>query len=544
VLPAAPDRAPSPRRRRGRSAIAALGVLLLSLGAGLGGLALVPNAAPATRAAAGETLLVAGSEPANWDPVRSSDVATANTLAQVFEGVTTFDAEAGVQPALAESWRVEEEGRRIVFTLRPGVRFSDGTTITAEHVVESWLRVLDPEQPSPLWSLLGDVQGAAEYRAGDGRREDVGVRAQGSAVVVDFRRPASYFPAAAGSVTLAVLPEGLGERISAATSGVPEIVASGGYVPSDGDAGAIALTANEQYWAGPPAIESAELVTDFGGVSSVEAFETGDVHLAEVSALDARWIPYDEALGPQLRRLDEFSVTYYGFDTTQPPFDDARVRRAFAGAVDWDRLLQLADPTATPVTSLVPAGIPGRSETDFTPEYDPEAARAELAGAGYPDGRDFPTVRLITGGSGFDEAIALAIERELGVTVDVETQLFGGFFERLETDPPAFWSLNWIADYPDPHDFLGLLLESGSGSNYGGWSSAEYDAAIEAAASTADEAERVARFDDAQRILQREAPIVPVAYGDAWALGDAGLLGGTRNGLGLYRIAGMAWAAE
>jgi oligopeptide transport system substrate-binding protein len=235
------------------------------------------------------------------------------------------------------------------------------------------------------------------------------------------------------------------------------------------------------------------------------------------------------------------SVNYYGFDTTRPPFDDARVRRAIAQAVDWRRLVPLvAGDTATIATSMVPPGIPGRSEDDFLPPYDPQAARELLADAGYPDGRGFPDTTFMTFGTAFDAAVVSEVERELGIQLAYET-LTGDYFGRLTIDPPHIWSMGWVADYPGPNDFLGILLETGSSNNYGRWSSTDFDAAIADALETADPDAARAAFDRAEAIVRDEAPVIPLAYDVEWRLARTGLLGATENGMGIVRTAGLAW---
>jgi len=127
--------------------------------------------------------------------------------------------------------------------------------------------------------------------------------------------------------------------------------------------------------------------------------------------------------------------------------------------------------------------------------------------------------------------------------VTVEALDFQDYLEQVGGDPrPQIWTLSWIADYPHPHDFLGLLLETGSGSNTGRWSNADYDALIEQAAATADPAEQAAIYAQAQDILAREAPVVPVAYDQSFALSRTGLLGALESGVGFIRYAGLDWA--
>ncbi len=496
---------------------------------------IVPAARPE-----GVDLVMAGAAPVAWDPARMGDARSASILAQVWEGLTALDSEARVQPALAQDWEVSNDGHRLTFMLRPGITFSDGSPITAEDVVASWLRVIDPVHPSPLSGLLTDVTGAAGYLAGTLSADEVGIRAVGDTVVVDFDRPASWFPSAAASPTLAIVPSSVPD--SAAGPVLPEgLVVSGAYLPSAQDDNGFLLTSNPHYWAGPPAIERIRQVTSLDG-GSVDAFQAGDVDFVNIGPDDASWIRYDRTLGPQLRRADDLAVDYFGFDTTRAPFDDPRVRQAFAWAIDWDALVRLVDPHSVPATSIVPPGIAGRGTADFSPRHDPDAARQALADAGYPGGAGFPAVTLVSGGSDYEAAVIADLQRELGITLTAEDMPFDEYSDRLDTDTPQMWSLGWSADYPHPNDFLGLLLESGSPSNPGRWSDPAFDAALDAAASTGDPAEQEAHYADAQRIVQDQVPVIPLQYGESWALSREGLLGASESGMGIVRYAGLEWA--
>ncbi len=127
---------------------------------------------------------------------------------------------------------------------------------------------------------------------------------------------------------------------------------------------------------------------------------------------------------------------------------------------------------------MVPAGIPGTPAGDFLPPYDPAGARALLAQAGYPTGASLGPISFIANGGGYDGAIIAMLEENLGVDIEYATMEFGTYQERLATDPPDLWSLSWVADYPGPNDFLGVLLGTGSTANQGGWSSRPFDEAI------------------------------------------------------------------
>lgn len=485
-------------------------------------------------------------EPATLDPAAQGDAGSASITAQLFESLTAFDADLQVRPALAESWSFADGGRQVTFKLRQNLTFSDGSPLRPSDVSRSWLRLIDPDSPSPLASLAFDISGAEAFMRGQATDPaTVGLHADDAAgtLTVDLSRPATDFVNIVAGPSFGVVPSGVDDDPAPALVPSRDFVASGGYILSGTTDNGLELTSNERYWAGKPAITTIELIGDLGGRQAVDAFSAGDVDYAGVFDIDATWLAYDETLGPQLRQVASLSLQYYGFDTSKPPFDDPLVRQAFGLALDWRRMAALSgtDGTVQVANSMVPPGIPGRSDQDFVPRYDPAHARDLLAQAGFPGGAGFPTTTLMTGGSQFDEAIVDEVKRELGITLQSET-MSDGYFERLSADPPAIWTLGWVADYPGRNDFLGVLLGTGASNNYGRWSSPTFDAAIAEAVSAADPAVASAAYDRAEAIVRDEVPVVPVSYGPGWALTRDGLLGAGQNGLGIVRMAGLAWA--
>lgn len=518
--------------------------LVLGLAAMVVAVSLVGSSSvrPASAAPRDEATILLG-EATSLDPALQGDVGSARVSAQLFESLTAIDPGLAVRPALAGSWDIVDGGRRVVFHISPGLTFSDGSPLGAADVVRSWLRIINPASPSPLASLMTDVEGATDYLRGvttDPAR--VGLAAVGSDVEVRLTRPAADFPAVVASPTFAVVPPAVGATAAALTPG-SGFVASGGYRAVRSTSDELTLEANDHYWAGPPAITTIHAKTSLAGASPVDVFGAGQLDYTPISTSDAFWIRYDPQLGKALRTVPSLSLTYYGFDTSRPPFNDPQVRRAFGQAVDWKRIATLVSGgSAIPANSMVPPGIPGRSERDFLPKHDPEAARAELATAGYPGGAGFPEVTLVSFGSGYDEGIVADLKRELGIQIRFEAMEGDPYFVRLAADPPAFWVLGWVADYPGPNDFLGLLLGTGSTNDYGRWSQPEFDAAISRALGAPDPAAARAAYDDAESIVQRDVPVVPLSYEAGYALSRDGLLGATESGLGIIRLAGLAWA--
>jgi ABC-type oligopeptide transport system substrate-binding subunit len=517
-------------------------LLLGALAAGLGLVALLA-AGPSGAVPGGDQgeVSILGVRPATYDPAAQSDVTGAAVAAQLFEGLTAFDSSLTLQPALARTWTVSDAGRTVVFQLRAGLTFSDGSPITGFDVVRSWLRLIDPARPSPLASLLSGVVGADDYRTGRLRDSSaVGLSADGGSVTVRLRSPGADFPAIVAAGPFAVVPPGVADG-SALAAG--RFVGSGGYVLAEEAAGRLTLRANSRYWAGTPTIETVRIVTDLGGRSPVSAFESGTVDYAPIGPYDAAWIRYDADLGPQLRAVRSLAVEYLGFDASRAPFDDRRVRQAIAAAVDWRRIVDLAGPgDQVPATGMIPPGISGRSSTEFRPAYAPDRARSLLAEAGFPGGEGFPEVAIGTGGTAYGEAIRAAIQTALGIRVGYETMVSDDYYARLTSDPPPIWTLGWVADYPAPNDFLGVLLGSDSVNNVGRWRNAAFDAAIADAGTAVDAGTASAAFERAQAIVRDEVPVIPLAYSDGWALSRHGLRGAGDNGLGVLRFAGLAWA--
>jgi oligopeptide transport system substrate-binding protein len=521
-----------PGRRRAGAILVSLAVLAMAV--------LVHAGAGPMRAVNRDEVRILVDPPSTFDPAAQSDVATAAVTAQLYETLTTYDAALQLQPALAASWDVADDGRRVVFHLRSGLTFSDGTPLTAEDVVGSWLRLLDPTHPSPLVALLIDVKGARAFVTGQSTDPaSVGLKANGSDVEIELERPGADFPAIVSAPIFGVVPPAAW-RDSQQAFGVGAVV-SGGYTVAATSTEEITLERNEHYWAGPPAIATVRLILDIAGRSPVAAFEAGDLDYTSISLVDVPWIAYDPSLGPQLRETPSLSLTYLGIDTTTAPFNDLRVRQALGAAVDWERVIGLsAFGGEVPAHSMVPPGIPGGGSGNWLPVHDPDKARQLLADAGYPGGGGLPPIFFASGTAGIGNAIAAELEHELGMHVELD--VLADHLDRLTSDPPNMWLSGWIADYVGPNDFLGVLLESDSSDNYGHWSSAAFDHAIADALATRDAGAAQAAYERALADVQSDVPVVPLFVSTDWSLSRDGLLGAGGNGLGILRMAGMAWA--
>lgn len=487
--------------------------------------------------AAGPPLRYLAGSPGTLDPAFIADAADVQLLLQLYAGLTRLDETGEPYPSLASGWDISEDGRTYRFTIRDDLTFSDGTPLTADDVRRSWLRLLDPATAASAPDVLSVIAGAPERVRGDVDEEGVAVEAPNdTTLVVELRHPASYFLDIVATPSTFVVPPEADATDTWQTA--EDFVGSGPYVLDGTDGADLVLRANDRYVAGPPPIEEVRWLADIE-TDPASAFNQGDVDLAPVPGWDATWIAYDRELGPRLYAAEPLTISYFGFDTRQPPFDDARVRRAFLLALDRERLVPLAEGSAgQPAGSLVPPAI---WPDGFEPllEADADRARELLDEAGYEDRGDLG--RIVVNGSGLDVGPAVATWREeLGVEIAVETMAFGDFLDSLDEQPPHVFTVNWIADYASPHAIYGLLLDAGAASNWGGWRDPAFVELLEAAAAApADEIGQA--YDAVEEHVGEEAPVIPWSYGETWWLVADGLRGLGNLTVGLLDFGRVSW---
>ena len=516
------------RRLTRVAAVVAAGVIALSTGASGGPIL-----------AAGPPLRYLASPPGSLDPAFIADAGDVQILLQLYAGLTRLDETGEPYPSLASGWEISDDGLTYRFVIRDDLEFSDGSPLVADDIRRSWLRLLDPAVGATAPDVLSIVAGAARtpggrHRGGRGRDRGAG------------RHDARRHPAASGLV----LPRHrrhAGDLRGARTTptprrrGRPPTRSSGAARTSiDGTDGLdLVLRANARYVAGPPPIDEIRWVANIEA-NTVEAFADDQIDLAQVAGWDATWIAYDKALGPRLHVAEPLAISYFGFDTTRPPFDDERVRLAFSLALDRERLVPLSEgASAQAAASLVPPAI-------WPDGFAPEPGIRPRSGAGAARRcrlrRSAPTsARSSSLGNGLfvDPAVA-AWREELGVDVSVETMDFGNFLELLDTRPPHLFTVNWIADYTSPNAIYGLLLEPGALSNYGDWRDDDFVALLEAAAAAPVDDVGAAYAAVEERVAE-QAPVIPWSYGKTWWLVADGLRGLGNLTIGLIDFGRVSW---
>ncbi len=506
-------------------------------------LVVLASAVHPAASAGGRPLQYLGGEIGTLDPAYISDATDVQLLLQLYTGLTRIGEDGSVYGSLADDWTISDDGTTYTFTLRDGLRFSDGSPLTAADVRRSWLRVLDPATGSLAPDVLTIIDGAAEWLSGQGTEDEVGIEAPSDdTLIVHLRHAASFFPAIAATPTAAVVPASADASSSWQT--VDDFVGSGPYrldhlVDPTATDSTIVLEANPNYVAGPPPIDEVDWLQTIDS-SAPEAFANEDLDLVNVASGDAAWIAYDDQLGPYLHQAAALSVQYFGFDTTRPPFDDVRVRRAFLLALDRERLVELSSgSSATVATSLVPPALwPEGAPTDET--ADPDAARDLLHEAGFDSAADLGPITVNS--NGLDVAPAVAVWREeLGADIAIESMDWSDYLQILPQRPPAIYTINWITDYPSPYALYGLLLLPDAAANYGHWDDPDFVTLMEAAAkATEPDAQRNA-YLAVEDEVDAQAPIIPWSWDVSHWLVRDGLRGVGSLTVGLLDFGRVSW---
>ena len=456
-----------------------------------------------------------GSDPATLDPARISDIFGLSVAQQLFDGLVQFDQTLTITPALAQFWKASRDGLTWTFTLRKGVKFHHGREVTADDVVYSLTRLLDPKVKSGSADLFATVKGAQDFREGKAKQVSGLTALDRYTVQVVLTEALAPFVSILAVGHAKILPKELVEQQGDAFGTHP--VGTGPFKFVRWEPGKeIVVVANPDYFDGPPRL-SRVVYRIFRGEefdAMYDQFQRGNLEDTPIPTQEYRRVVTSEKFIHVKRPM--FSVRFYGFNTRVKPLDDRRVRQALIYAVDRDALVnEVYLGRYTLARGILPPGMMAFNPRLTGYAYDPAKARELLAQAGYPGGRGLPPIQIWSG----VKLEKLVQEHEqikkYLAAVGVQTEF------HYETNWPSFSAMlaqgkfpvflyAWFADVPHPDNFLFKLFYGRSPRNFTGYSNRAVDDLLLLAKRENDLTRQMDLYRQAEGIVLDEAPVMPV----------------------------------
>jgi peptide/nickel transport system substrate-binding protein len=450
-------------------------------------------------------------DPAQMDPITYSEIVSGRIMRNVYQGFTATADDGRNIPALAVSWEALAPGPGFRFHLRPGVKFHSGRAFGAKDVKYTFEELLRPGSKGGLSAAyLGNMVGVKAFK--DGAAPGIeGVKIVDDLTVdILFSKPDVLFP---------IYPFFFMDSGIAAELG-PEwmLKASAGTGPFKFKAWrrgvSVDLEANKDYWGGAPKIDGVSFLIVPNGDTALSQYDAGELDFVDVYAGSIRRVLRDERYAKELIRTPRAQAVYLGMNQNlYAPFKDKRVREAISLAIDRQAMIRgLYGGAAFMLNGAVTPGMPGETPDLPAPKFDPARAKALLAEAGFPDGKGMPPVDISSTDASKDELTYYAdqFKRVLGMPVSVKVVERATFIRAMNAGEVAFFPWGWTMDYPDAATFLSDMWYSTSRYNRARWKNADYDALMDEALVTADDAKRFALYHRAEKILLDDFGMVPL----------------------------------
>ena len=470
-----------------------------------------------------------------------------NTIITVFETLLIINENNEAVPGQAESWTTSEDGLTWTFTMRDGLKWSDGTDLNAKDFEYSFKRMADPDTAAPYAeTCLGMIDGfeeAAGFPDADGNPtvepnlDALNVKASddGKTLTIVLAYPCSYFDKIVAFAAMSPVQKATVEANGDAWCTSPDTYVCNGpfmiteWTPSE----RIVLTKNPNYvggWDSSKIVsESITLLLLEDSSASFAAYNSGEAQLIKD-------VPTDEI--PSLTKaedggdfyVDTILGTYYvSLNLKRDAFKDAKVRRALSLAIDRDYVANtIMQGTYSTADSIVGPGIVDENgyfhdngnAPYISADYEANLAEAKklLADAGYPNGEGYPTLEYSTNDAGYHVPLAEYLQQawsDLGITLTISKMEWSSFTAARRAGEYDVARNGWVMDYNDPSNMIELFTTT-NGNNDGKYSNPEFDAAVEAS-KVADKSVHFQKLHEAEDILMEDAACIPVAYyNDFW----------------------------
>ena len=496
------------------------------------------EATEATGTSANGFTVQLGSNPETLDPALNSAIDGANTLITVFEPLLLIDENNEVVPGQADLPEVSEDGLTWTFTMRDGLKWSDGTDLNAKDFEYSFKRMADPDTAAPYAeTCLGMIDGFDAAQAGDTDALNVKASDDGKTLTIVLSYPCSYFDKMAAFAAMSPVQQATVEANGDAWCTSAETFVSNGpymiteWTPSE----RIVLSKNPNYVGG---WDSSKIVSDSITLLLLEDSSASYAAYNSGEAVLIKDVPTDEIPGLTKAEdggdfyVDTILGTYYvSMNLQHDAFKDAKVRKALALAIDRDYVANtIMQGTYSAASNIVGPGIVDENGYFYdnanggspyiADDYEANLAEAKklLEEAGYPNGEGYPTIEYSTNDSGYNVPLAEYLQQawgDLGITLTISKMEWSAFTAARRAGEYDVARNGWVMDYNDPSNMLDLFC-SGNGNNDGKYSNPEFDAAIEASR-VADVSEHFAQLHKAEDILMEDTGCLPIAYyNDYW----------------------------
>ena len=468
----------------------------------------------------GGVLKLLGGDPPTLDPHQTGDVTSSRYILEVFGGLLTIDPDTAIVPDIAQDWELDADGMGYTIRLNPSVTFHDGRKVTATDVQWSLERASDPATESPaVDTFLGDIVGVKAKLNGEAESiEGISV-IDDETIRIDIDAPKSYFLSKLTYPSSFVVDQG---NVETGRDWIRSPNGTGPFMLAEYDPGVLMrLERFDGYHLGPAKIDGVEF--NLAGGDGLLMYENDEVHAGTVGV--AGLSIFSDPTNPLHDQFHtgpaEFDVAYIGMNSHEPPFDDVNVRLALNYAIDRETLAELLlENAVVPAKGILPPGFPGYNPDLPGFEFDPERARQLLAESTYgSDTANYPHITITLPGSfgstldPVTEVILATWEEQLGIRMDLLQTEWATYLEDLrERRFQIFGGLSWVADYPDPENFLDGLFHSESSNNHTHYSDPELDALLERARVEQDHEARLALYRQAEEMILDGAPWAPLYH--------------------------------
>jgi len=469
------------------------------------------------------------------DPQVSSFTSEIVILSLNYEGLTKLDSELNTVPAAAESWEFNEDGTQLTFTLREGLTYSDGSPLTSANFAYSIERNCDPNVAGEYQFATFEIIGCEEFAsaaitdtaavdAGRAQLLEEGIQTPDErTLVLNFKAPAPYYATVASIWPFYPAKQELIEAGGADWWRDPaNHVGNGPFKLTQYNEGQLAaFEANESYWEGRPKLDGIELVYIKDTAVALEAYRAGQLDIMQPDASQIPLLKEDATLSQELLTYAGANTFGYGFNLNKEPFNDKKVREAFAYATDRETYCNvIRNGDCVPAYSWIPQGVPGAIDAGKEYAFDPEKARQALAESSYGGPESVPEIKLTFNAD--DPAAQPRIEwlaqqlREiLGLNVTLDPQE-GATLTAARKDNSTYpqaciFCANWFQDYPDPQNWISIYWNSAALASRIGYANQQLDELSRKGDTTVDQEERLQYYEQAGQILIDDLP-APFVY--------------------------------